>query len=66
MENFPGFPDGILGVELTEKMRDQSKRFGTRIYSETVGRVDLSSRPFKVYTDEKEVHADTVIIATGA
>ena len=46
--------------------RAQSERFGTRIFSETVTKVDMSRRPFMVYTDEKEVEADTLIIATGA
>ncbi len=50
MENFPGFPEGILGGEICEKFRAQSVRFGTKIYSETATRVDLSSRPFHVYT----------------
>lgn len=66
VENFPGFPEGILGVELTSRFRDQSARFGTQIFSETVNSVDLSKRPFVVKTDEKEVLADTVIVATGA
>lgn len=60
-----GFPEGILGTELTTKMREQSERFGTRIFTETVERVDFSQRPFKLYTDSTEVFADTVIIATG-
>lgn len=66
VENYPGFPDGILGGELTEKFREQSKRFGTEIFTETVNSVDLSKRPFTVRTDEREVEAQTVIIATGA
>lgn len=66
VENFPGFPEGILGTELTGRMREQSERCGARIFTETVERVDLSKRPFKVWTDEKEVTAQTVIIATGA
>ena len=66
VENFPGFPNGIMGGELTEKFRDQSLRFGTRIFSETVEQVDLSKRPFKVTTDTHQVEADTLIIATGA
>ena len=45
--------------------RAQSARFGTRIFSETVTKVDLSRRPFKIWTDEKEVTASTVILATG-
>ena len=66
VENFPGFPDGILGGEICEKFRAQIERFGTQIFSETVTKVDLSSRPFKITTDEKDVVADTIIIATGA
>lgn len=66
VENFPGFPTGILGGELTEKFKEQSVRFGTKVFSETVTNVDLSGRPFKLYTDSKEVLAETVIIATGA
>ncbi|KAK9834287.1 hypothetical protein WJX81_003903 [Elliptochloris bilobata] len=66
VENFPGFPEGIMGGEITDKFRAQSEKFGTRIFSETVTKVDLSKRPFRVWTDEKEVTADTVIIATGA
>ena len=66
VENFPGFPNGIHGSELTDSFRAQSERFGTRIYSETVNSLDLSVRPFRIFTDEKEVEATTVIIATGA
>ncbi|KAH7441134.1 hypothetical protein KP509_03G026700 [Ceratopteris richardii] len=66
VENFPGFPDGISGQELTDKFRQQSLRFGTKIFTETVNRVDLSKRPFKVFTDDREVEAETLLIATGA
>jgi len=66
VENYPGFPEGILGGELTDKFRAQSARFGTQIFTETVTSVDLSKRPFTVRTDDKEVEAQTVIIATGA
>uniref|UniRef100_A0A0D6QS04 Thioredoxin reductase n=1 Tax=Araucaria cunninghamii TaxID=56994 RepID=A0A0D6QS04_ARACU len=66
VENFPGFPDGIQGWDLTEKFKKQSLRFGTQIFDETVERVDLSVRPFRVFTDKKEVEAETVIVATGA
>ena len=97
VENFPGFPEGIMGGEITEKFRSdsnepclaawqlssirvywgkfwtdphkwcraQSERFGTQIFSETVTDLDLSKRPFKILTDEKEVEALSVIIATG-
>jgi thioredoxin reductase (NADPH) len=66
VENFPGFPQGIMGMDLTEKFKEQSLRFGTRVFTETVVRMDLSVRPFRLYTDTKQVDADTVIIATGA
>jgi thioredoxin reductase (NADPH) len=66
VENFPGFPEGILGHEICDKFRAQSERFGTKIFSETVTKIDLSKRPFIVHTDEKEVEAHAVIIATGA
>lgn len=66
VENFPGFPEGILGQELTERFREQSKRFGTEIYTETVTSVDVSKRPFAITTDSRTVQADSLIIATGA
>lgn len=66
VENFPGFPEGIDGIALTDNFRAQSARFGTRIYTETVTEIDLSKAPFTIKTDEKTVKAHTVIIATGA
>jgi thioredoxin reductase (NADPH) len=66
VENYPGFPDGIMGPELMEQFRKQAERFGTRIVSSDVTRVDFSERPFRVWVDEDEYSADAVIISTGA
>ena len=66
VENFPGFPEGITGPELTERFRAQSARFGTRIHTETITTIDLSRRPFRFRSDEQEGEARAVIIATGA
>ena len=66
VENFPGFPGGIGGYELCQRFRDQSEEQGTRIFTETVVKVDLRSRPFQVWSDERHVQAATLIIATGA
>ncbi len=66
VENFPGFPEGIGGPELCEKFRAQSTRFGTVIHGETVTSVDLSKRPFRYVSEEREGEAHTLIIATGA
>ncbi|KAJ3340240.1 hypothetical protein HDU93_007202 [Gonapodya sp. JEL0774] len=72
VENFPGFPTGISGSEITQKFREQSLHHGTEIRTETVSKVDLSKRPFKVWVDgtenddSKAVLADSLIIATGA
>ena len=51
----PGFPDGILGHELTDKFREQSVRFGTTVFTETVTTVDLSKRPFRIVSEDREV-----------
>ena len=66
VENYPGFPDGIMGPELMESMRKQAERFGTRIVSSNVTDVDFSERPFTVSVGSDEYKAETVIISTGA
>lgn len=66
VENFPGFPDGIMGPELMNRLRKQAERFGTEVLDKDVESVDFSKRPFKVTTDEHEYFAKAVIVATGA
>lgn len=67
VENYPGFPKGVLGGELMQLFRSQTARFGTKILSETIDRVDLDVRPFKAFgEDGTSVDADALIIATGA
>ena len=66
VENYPGFPDGIMGPELMEHFRKQAERFGTRIVSSDVTRVDFSERPFKIWVGEDLYEGDSVIISTGA
>ena len=66
VENFPGFPEGIQGPELMEKMKKQAERFGTRCLMEAVEDVDLSSWPFLIRTAKLTVRAKTLIVATGA
>ncbi len=66
VENYPGFADGIMGPALMDEMRKQSARFGTRIKTETVSAVDLSSQPYRVTVGSQEYFADSLIIATGA
>jgi thioredoxin reductase (NADPH) len=67
VENFPGYPDGVTGPEMMVELQKQAERFGTDVRSGWVTKVDFSSTPHKVWVDDnKEIHADTVIISTGA
>lgn len=67
IENYPGFPEGILGSELMNRMREQNERCGGRILTETISKVDFSKRPFKIWSESGEVvEAEAVILATGA
>ncbi|GAB2282918.1 nineteen complex- protein [Dionaea muscipula] len=66
VENFPGFPEGIQGFDLTQTFRSQSERCGSKIFTETVNSVDFSTNPFKIFTNYKSVLADAVVVATGA
>jgi len=66
VENYPGFPEGIMGPELMDGMRKQAERFGTRIVSSDVTKVDLSERPFKVWVGDEVYESEALIISTGA
>src|ERR1700749_3533126 len=66
VENFPGFPEGILGPELIEKTRAQALRFGAEFRSGAVTSVDLSKRPFKITTAKETFETEALIVAAGA
>lgn len=66
VENYPGFPDGIMGPDLMDYMRKQAERFGAKCVFAEVTSVDLSKRPFKIVAGETVLQADTLIIASGA
>lgn len=66
VENFPGFPEGITGPQLMERIKAQAERWGTECYTEDVVSVDLSQRPFTIRSTDREVKANSIIIATGA
>ncbi|GAB5359435.1 hypothetical protein AAMO2058_000543800 [Amorphochlora amoebiformis] len=66
VENFPGFPEGITGPDLMERMRAQAARWGATLFTEDVVTVDLSERPFTITSTERSVKANSIIIATGA
>ena len=67
IENYPGFPEGILGPELMDNMRKQAERFGAEFYTGWVNKVDLSKRPFTLQVEDKgELVTETLIISTGA
>ncbi len=66
VENYPGFPDGVQGPDMLEMFRSQAKRFGAEMITADADRVDLSMRPFRVWVDDDEHRARSLIIATGA
>ena len=66
VENYPGYPDGVMGPEMMSEFRRQADRFGTEFVTDDVTRVDFSERPFRVWVDNDLYRANTVIIATGA
>ena len=66
VENFPGYPEGVMGPEMMDQFRTQAERFGTEIRFEQINEVDFSSRPFTLKTDFDTFQAHSVIISTGA
>lgn len=66
VENFPGFPDGILGPELIENMRKQAQKFGAQFKAGTVSEVDLTNRPFKIKVGNEVYETKSLIVAAGA
>lgn len=66
VENFPGFPEGIMGPELMDRMKAQAVRWGAELVTEDVTFVDLSQRPFIVRSEEREIRTNSIIVATGA
>lgn len=66
VENFPGFPDGIMGPELMSSFRQQAVRFGTTFITEKVTKIDFSKRPFMVWVRDTQYLADSIIVSTGA
>jgi thioredoxin reductase (NADPH) len=66
VENYPGYPEGVLGPEMMQDFRRQAERFGAEFITDDVTRVDFSERPFRVWVGDDEYRARTVIVATGA
>lgn len=66
VENFPGFPDGITGPDLMDKMRRQAERWGAELYQEDVEFIDVKNAPFTVRSSERKVRCHSLIVATGA
>src|SRR3989449_8743800 len=64
VENYPGYPEGILGPMMMQEFRAQAERFGTEYLTDDVTRVDFSERPFRIYVGDEEYRASTVIVAT--
>ena len=66
VENYPGFPDGIMGPEMMDEFRKQAQRFGAECVFKTVDRVDFSKQPYSVWVNDEEFSAEAIIVSTGA
>jgi len=66
VENYPGFPEGLLGPELMDLFKKQAERFGAKVIEQHVDKADLTSHPFKLHAGGNEYQADSIVIATGA
>ena len=66
VENYPGYPDGVLGPEMMQDLRRQAERFGTEYLTDDVTKVDLSERPFRVWVGDDEYRSEAVVVSTGA
>jgi len=66
VENFPGFPEGIQGPELMQRMRQQTERFGTHFIDENATSITVAAQPFQIMTDTQTITADSIILATGS
>ena len=66
VENYPGYPEGVMGPKMMQQFRQQAERFGTEFLTDDVTKVDFSERPFRVWVGDDEYRAETIIIATGA
>jgi thioredoxin reductase (NADPH) len=66
VENYPGYPQGVLGPEMMQEFRRQAERFGTDFVTDDVTKIDFSERPYRVWVGDDEYRAETVIVATGA
>ena len=66
VENFPGFPDGILGPDLMDRLKAQAVRWGTRLVEADADSIDLSQRPYRIQAEGQTIQAHAVILATGA
>jgi len=66
VENYPGFPDGIMGPDMMDKFRTQAQKFGAECLFQTVEKVDISKQPFSVWSNGQKYESDSIIISTGA